>query len=96
MVGAATWIVGGMVYDGTVGKKASVKADEMEAFYANREDKVLDTLEKYEHETVFINSEVNGYEIETLCITSNQETSDAMIVVHGIGSNYHEVLKCSF
>ena len=96
MVGAATWIVGGMVYDGTVGKKASVKADEMEAFYANREDKVLDTLEKYEHETVFINSEVNGYEIETLCITSNQETSDAMIVVHGIGSNYHEVLNVAF
>ena len=49
VVGAATWIVGGMVYDGTVGKKASVKADEMEAFYANREDKVLDTLYKYEH-----------------------------------------------
>ena len=96
VVGAATWIVGGMVYDGTVGKKASVKADEMEAFYANREDKVLDTLEKYEHETVFINSEVNGYEIETLCITSNQETSDAMIVVHGIGSNYHEVLNVAF
>ena len=44
----------------------------------------------------FINSEVNGYEIETLCITSNQETSDAMIVVHGIGSNYHEVLNVAF
>ena len=26
----------------------------------------------------------------------NQETSDAMIVVHGIGSNYHEVLNVAF
>ena len=96
VVGAATWIIGGMVYDGTVGKKASVKAEEMEEFYSNREDKVLEKLEKYEHETVFVNSEENSYEVETLSIKSNQETSDAMIVVHGIGSNYHEVLNVAF
>ena len=63
IVGAATWIIGGMVYDGTVGKKASVKAEEMEEFYSNREDKVLEKLEKYEHETVFVNSEENGYNV---------------------------------
>ncbi len=96
IVGAATWIIGGMVYDGTVGKKASVKAEEMEEFYSNREDKVLEKLEKYEHETVFVNSEENGYEVETLSIKANEETSDAMIVVHGIGSNYHEVLNVAF
>ena len=96
VVGAATWIIGGMVYDGTVGKKASVKAEEMEEFYSNREDKVLEKLEKYEHETVFVNSEENSYEVETLSIKSNQETSDAMIVVHGIGSNYYEVLNVAF
>ena len=30
-LGAATWIIGGMVYDGTVGKKPSVKAEDMKA-----------------------------------------------------------------
>ena len=43
-LGAATWIIGGMVYDGTVGKKPSVKAEDMEEFYSTREDKELDTL----------------------------------------------------
>lgn len=96
LIGAATWIIGGMVYDGSVGKKPSVKAEDMIDFYSNREDKVLDQLAKYEHETIFVTSEVNGYEVETLRITANEETSDAMIVVHGIGSNYHEVLNSAF
>lgn len=95
-LGAATWIIGGMVYDGTVGKKPSVKAEDMKEFYSTREDKVLDTLANYEHETVFVKSEVNDYEVETLSIKANEETSDAMIVVHGIGSNYHEVLNVAF
>ena len=68
-----------------------LKAEDMKEFYSTREDKVLDTLANYEHETVFVKSEVNDYEVETLSIKANEETSDAMIVVHGIGSNYHEV-----
>ena len=32
VVGAATWIIGGMVYDGTVGKKPSVKSEDMPVF----------------------------------------------------------------
>lgn len=96
VVGAATWIIGGMVYDGTVGKKPSVKAKDMPTFYAEREDKVLETLDCYDHETVFVKSEVNDYDVETLHIKSNQETSDTMIIVHGIGSNYHEVLNVAF
>lgn len=96
LVGVATWIVGGLVYDGSVGKDASVKSEDMVEFYSNREDKVLDKLANYEHETVFVNSQTNDYEVETLSIKANEKTNDAMIVVHGIGSNYHEVLKTAF
>ncbi|MDE5976882.1 MAG: lysophospholipase [Turicibacter sp.] len=95
-VGAATWIVGGMVYDGSVGKQPSVLAEDMTVFYTEREDNVLGTLENYQSETVFLNSEVNGYDIETLSIKANEETPNAMIIVHGIGSNYHEVLSAAF
>ena len=82
-------LVGGMVYDGTVGKKASVKGGAIELglsfFMLSERIKYLILLRNMNMRRFLINSEVNGYEIETLCITSNQETSDAMIVVHGIG-----------
>ena len=93
---AATWVVGKMVYDGTVGSEASVKAEDMTVFYGKREDKVLDKLAKYENETSFVESPINGYNVEVLKIKSNQETEDAMVIVHGIGSNYHEVLNSAF
>ena len=82
LVGVATWIVGGLVYDGSVGKDASVKSEDMVEFYSNREDKVLDKLANYEHETVFVNSEVNGYKLETLSIQENEKTTDEIIVFH--------------
>lgn len=92
----ATWIIGNMVYDGTVGKNPSVSADDMTVFYTEREDKVLETLEKYNHATTFIESPANGYEVEVLNIEANTKTKDAMVIVHGIGSNYHEVLNSAF
>ena len=93
---AATWIIGNMVYDGSVGSEPSVSAEEMAAFYMQREDKVLDRLANYQHETHFITSPENGYDVEVLNITANQDTDDAMIIVHGIGSNYHEILNSAF
>lgn len=93
---AATWIIGNMVYDGSVGSEPSVSAEEMTAFYTQREDKVLDRLANYQHETHFITSPENGYDVEVLNITANQDTDDAMIIVHGIGSNYHEILNSAF
>ena len=92
----ATWIIGNMVYDGTVGKTPSVSAEDMTVFYTEREDKVLDTLDKYEHATTFVQSPINGYEVEVLDIKANTPTNDVMVIVHGIGSNYHEVLNSAF
>lgn len=92
----ATWIIGNMVYDGTFGKKPSVKAEDMVHFYSQREDKVLEKLQQYEHTTKFVMSPENGYDVEVLDIKANTETDNAMIVVHGIGSNYHEILNTAF
>ena len=50
----------------------------------------------YQHETHFISSPENGYDVEVLTITANEQTDDAMVIVHGIGSNYHEVLNSAF
>ena len=63
-----------MVYDGTVGKNPSVSAEDMTVFYTEREDKVLDTLDKYEHATTFVQSPINGYEVEVLDIKANTPT----------------------
>ncbi|MGL4337378.1 MAG: alpha/beta hydrolase [Turicibacter sp.] len=92
----ATYIVGGMVYAGTAGDSPVVSDETMTVFYNEREDKVLDELANYEHETLFIESSVNGYDIEGLSIKSNKEATDVMVIVHGITSNYHEVLNSAF
>lgn len=91
-----TYIIGSMVYDGSVGSKPEVDKDEMVEVYSNREDKLLDTLEKYNSEKIFIKSEKNGYDIEVMNIKANTETKDVMVLVHGIESNYHEVLNSAF
>ena len=85
----ATYIIGGMVYDGTVGDMPYVLAEEMETTYADEHSK----LSEYKTETVMISSEKNGYEIETLNISAKTPSDDVMVVVHGITSNYYEVLN---
>ncbi len=94
--GAVTYIVGGMVYDGTVGDVPFVEAEAMPVFYAEDEQNVLNQLENYESESKMIKSDQNGYEIETLSIKSPTPSDDVMVVVHGITSNYFEILSTAF
>lgn len=91
-----TYIVGQMVYNGSVGSKTEVPKDEMVDFYRKKEDKRLEILDKYKHEKLFIKSPKNGYDIEVMNIKSNKETKDVMVIVHGIESNYYEVLNSAF
>lgn len=92
----ATYIVGSMVYEGTAGSKPEVSKENMIKHYSGREDKVLDKLEKYKYEKLFVSSPENGYDIEVMNIKSNKYTKDVMVLVHGIESNYHEVLNSAF
>lgn len=92
----ATYIVGGMVYDGSIGSKPEVAVEVMAEYYENSEDKPLEKLDNYNYEKSFIKSEKNGYDIEVVNIKSNKETNNVMVVVHGIERNYHDVLNTSF
>ena len=87
-----TYIVGNLVYDGTVGAKPHVKAEAMTDFYEQNEQDVMSQLSKYEMTSKMIESKKNGYEIETLSLKSPIESENVMIIVHGITSNYYEVL----
>lgn len=91
-----TYIVGQMVYNGSVGSKTEVAKDEMIDFYSKKEDKRLETLNKYKHEKLFVKNPKNGYDIEVMNIKSNKETNDVIVIVHGIESNYYEVLNSAF
>lgn len=91
-----TYIVGKKVYKNSVGSKPKISKDEMEKYYGEREDKVLDKLDKYDHEKTFIESSKNGYPIELMNIRSSCKSNDAIVIVHGIRSNYHEVLDVAF
>ena len=91
-----TYIVGGMVYDGSIGSKPEVSVQAMAEYYESNEDKLLEKLDNYKQEKKLIKSEKNGYDIEVLNIKSNKETNNSMIVVHGIERNYHDVLNTAF
>ncbi|GAB6168492.1 alpha/beta hydrolase [Clostridium carnis] len=91
-----TYIVGGMVYNGSVGSSPEVDKDSMIEVYSSREDKLLDKLEKYNSEKTFVKSSINGYDVEVLNIKSNKKTENAIVLVHGIESNYYEVLNSAF
>lgn len=91
-----TYAVGKMVYKASVGSSPSIDKDNMIDHYANREDKILDKLGRYDNEKLFIESPRNGYDIEVVNIKSNINTKDVIVLVHGIESNYHEVLNVAF
>lgn len=92
----ATYIIGSMVYNGSVGSEPEVSQEAMAEHYSTEGDKPLFTLENYKYEKFFINSAVNEYDIEGISIKSNIESDDVMVLVHGIESNYHEVLNSAF
>ncbi|MEF9992171.1 MAG: alpha/beta hydrolase [Romboutsia sp.] len=87
-----SYIVGGMVYDGSVGSKQKIENQEVLEVFSNRENKPLEVLEKYQYEDLFINSPKNGYDIEAKFIKSNIESENTVILVHGIESYYYEYL----
>lgn len=91
-----TYIVGGMVYDGSIGSKPEVAVEAMAEYYEASKDKPLDELANYSYEKKLIKSEKNGYDIEVMNIKSNKETNDVMVLVHGIERNYHDVLNTAF
>ena len=59
-------------------------------------EKRMAELEAYEYQRFMIESTRNGYSVEALHIRSELETSNVMILVHGIRSNYYDLLPLAF
>lgn len=89
------YIMGMLVYDGSVGSSQKIKNEEVIDVFSAREDRPLNELENYKNEDLMIDTP-NGYEIEAKFISSNEETEDTIIMVHGIESYYFEMLKFAF
>ena len=54
------------------------------------------TLDEYQHQKMLIESSENGYHIDTLHIKSQIESEHAIILVHGLYSNYYDLLPTAF
>ena len=91
-----TLAVGERIYHATFGIKPQLKADEMELYYSQSEGYILEKIQKYEQQKFLIENSRNGYLIETLHLKSPKESEDVIILVHGIRSNYHDLLPDAF
>jgi len=85
-----TLLIGLRVY------KKTFKVKPHEIKKSGEYEKRMQKLDEFEHQTFLIESNQNKYQIETLHIKSNIETSKLMILVHGIKGNYYDLLPLAF
>lgn len=84
--GTITYIVGGMVYEETVGYvDENYQNTSIEEVYADSPE-IVARLDEYEVADLRIPS-TNGYDIEAKWISSPQESQNTVVIVHGIGMN---------
>ena len=88
----ASYYMGKLVYDGSVGSSQKIEEDEMVAVYGSREGKPLDKLNEYNHTNLMIKSPKNNYEVQAKFIESPTKSENTVILVHGIESNYNEYI----
>jgi len=85
-----TLIIGSIIYEKTF------KTRPREIRRRRLHEQRLKMLDEYEHQSFMIESSKNKYNIETLHVKSKLESDQVMIIVHGIRSNYHELLPVAF
>ncbi|MCK3713400.1 alpha/beta hydrolase [Clostridioides difficile] len=90
-----SYIFGKLVYNSSVGLEQLIKNEDIVKIFSERKDKPLEKLKNYKTSELMIQSS-NNYKLESLFITSNIKTRDTMILVHGIGSSYYEMLKVAY
>lgn len=91
-----SYILAKKIYKGSVGDKPYIDSEAMEEYYKNKEDKPLDLLSNYNSEKFSIESIENKYYIDGINIKANEETSNTVVIVHGIRSNYYETLNVAY
>lgn len=90
LMGIFTWIVGMRVY------KKTFKTKPHEIRRRRLHECRLKQLATYEHQRFMVESSKNKYNIEAIHIKSEIETSNVVILVHGIRGNYHDLLSTAF
>ncbi|RDY23681.1 alpha/beta hydrolase [Romboutsia maritimum] len=90
-----SYIIGKLVYDGSVGSSQKIKNEDVVEVFSKREDKPFEKLSNYKTEEILIDT-LNNYKIESMFINSNKQTNNTMVLVHGIESYYFEMLKTAF
>jgi len=81
----ATYNFGRLIYNSTFG------ATPRDLSKAN-----TDRLQEFQHQKFMVENSQNGYLIETLHLKSNMESPNVMVIVHGLKSNYYELLPLAF
>jgi len=85
-----TLVTGSRVYKKTFkAKPHGIKDQELH-------EQRLAELDQYQHQKMLIESSKNGYNIDTLHIKSNLESKHAIVLVHGLYSNYYDLLPTAF
>ncbi|MCH1959216.1 alpha/beta hydrolase [Romboutsia hominis] len=90
-----SYYLGKLVYDGSVGSSEVNKSENIVEVFSQKPDKPLDKLKNYKHENLMIKTK-NNYKIESLLIKSNKKTNNTIVMVHGIGRSYYDMLRYSF
>jgi len=85
-----TLITGSRVY------KKTFKAKPHDIKDKEQHEQRLAELDQYQHQRMLIESSKNGYNIDTLHIKSNVESQHAIVLVHGLYSNYYDLLPTAF
>jgi len=90
LISILTLITGFRVY------KKTFKVKPNEITRRRIHEKRMKMLDEFEHQTFLIESNRNKYNIETLHIKSKIDNQKLIILVHGIKSNYYELLPLAF
>jgi len=90
----STYSFGKRMYDATFGDKPKIGREGLDEYYSSKGD--LTRLAEFPHQKFMVENSKNGYLIETLHVKSNRDNPNVMIIVHGITSNYFELLNVAF
>ncbi|MCL1950091.1 MAG: alpha/beta hydrolase [Turicibacter sp.] len=89
-----TFIFGRKMYSVTYGKKPRHGRKGLEGHYQT--EGILDRLAEFKHQKFMIENSHNGYHIETLHLKANTPSENVMVIVHGITSNYYDLLPVAY
>jgi len=92
--GVLTYVLGMKMYKSTFGREPVVGRVGLDEYYGKRG--FLDRFKEFPHQKFMIENSKNGYLIETIHLQSHIPSRNVMVIVHGITSNYYELLPVAY